>query len=200
MIHGSAAKSYQLPDELKNRLLDSIGDRGEDERSIAWTPDNVDLPDFFPLRAAISNANRLGLLMGEQPPRPPTRRAQVSALLIRLMRRALFWYTPQIVRMHVATIAALEEQMNISMQVVRILQQTLSMASSNESFVVANNKEIAKLVCRIEAVIHEQKDRSAAIVQAARRVDTAMSRLDELESEIRELTNTVRGRSRGSVG
>src|SRR6266852_1744429 len=36
--------------------------------------------------------------VGRMPPGPNTRRARLGSYLIRLIQRALFWYTPQIVR------------------------------------------------------------------------------------------------------
>jgi len=48
--------------------------------------------------------------VGQQPPQPPTWRARLGAAAIRLMRRALFWYTPQISQFHSTVIETFEAQ------------------------------------------------------------------------------------------
>jgi SAM-dependent methyltransferase len=50
------------------------------------------------LRNAYDGMYQTRSLVGEMPPSPGTRRAQVGGFLIRIMQRSLFWYTPQIRR------------------------------------------------------------------------------------------------------
>ena len=66
--------------------------------------------DFNELLRLIEHARRCSAAIGEQPPQPPTLRARLSAILVRLVRRMLFWYTPQITDFHNATLRAMEEQ------------------------------------------------------------------------------------------
>jgi hypothetical protein len=66
--------------------------------------------DFNELLRLIEHARRCSAAIGEQPPQPPTLRARISAVLVRLVRRMLFWYTPQITDFHNATLRAMEEQ------------------------------------------------------------------------------------------
>src|SRR6188472_2322418 len=42
--------------------------------------------------------------IGELPDEPPTIRGRVGSFLVKVVRRALFWYTPQIVRFHVVVV------------------------------------------------------------------------------------------------
>ena len=66
--------------------------------------------DFNELLRLIEHARRCSAAIGQQPPQPPTLRARFSAVLVRLVRRMLFWYTPQITDFHDAALRALEEQ------------------------------------------------------------------------------------------
>jgi len=66
--------------------------------------------DFNELLRLIEHARRCSAAIGGQPPQPPTLRARMSAVLVRLVRRMLFWYTPQITDFHNATLRAMEEQ------------------------------------------------------------------------------------------
>ena len=48
------------------------------------------------LKAAVSSLQETSTTVGNLPPAPSTFRAKGSALLVQIVRRALFWYTPQI--------------------------------------------------------------------------------------------------------
>jgi len=64
--------------------------------------------DFARMREAFDQAYRTRNLVGRMPPRPDTPRARVGAVLVRLVQRLLFWYTPQIIRFHCAVTSLLD--------------------------------------------------------------------------------------------
>jgi len=70
----------------------------------------LDEAGFNDLRRMIDHARRCAAAIGEQPPRPPTLRGRVGAVLVRLVRRMLFWHTPQIADFSEATLRVIEEQ------------------------------------------------------------------------------------------
>jgi hypothetical protein len=49
-------------------------------------------------RAAYDRISRLRETVGQMPPSPATVRGAIGKLLVQLMQRCLFWYTPQITR------------------------------------------------------------------------------------------------------
>ena len=57
-------------------------------------------------------ARRISAQIGELPPQPPTFRARGGRILVGLVRRALFWHTPQIRRALDALTDALEAQVH----------------------------------------------------------------------------------------
>jgi O-antigen chain-terminating methyltransferase len=65
--------------------------------------------DLAEISGAIAIMQRASSV-GQTPPEPKTFRGRVGALIIRAMQRALFWYTPQIVRFHNASVDAHEQQ------------------------------------------------------------------------------------------
>jgi len=69
--------------------------------------DGEDLAGIGRAGAEVRNAIRL---LGTMPPRPPTTRGRVGAWMVRLVRRALWWYTDQIVNFQSALSAVLEAQ------------------------------------------------------------------------------------------
>jgi len=48
--------------------------------------------------------------IGAMPPKAPTLRARVGAVLVAVVRRALFWFIPPLQNAHAATLGALEAQ------------------------------------------------------------------------------------------
>jgi hypothetical protein len=65
------------------------------------------------LRSVLSALHASYALVGQLPPEPPTLRGRVGARLVKLIRRMLFWYTPQIVHFQYSVLRALEEQAKI---------------------------------------------------------------------------------------
>jgi len=49
-------------------------------------------------------------LVGTLPPQPPTFRGWIGSLLTKAVRRALFWYTPQLQSFHESLVRAYEQQ------------------------------------------------------------------------------------------
>ena len=64
--------------------------------------------DFVRLREAFDQVYRMRNLVGRMPPRPNTLRARAGAVLVSMVQRLLFWYTPQIARFHGAVTALLD--------------------------------------------------------------------------------------------
>ncbi len=64
--------------------------------------------DFARLREAFDQVYRMRNLVGRMPPRPNTLRARAGAVLVRMVQRLLFWYTPQIARFHGAVTSLLD--------------------------------------------------------------------------------------------
>jgi len=65
-------------------------------------------------------------LVGQLPPEPPTWRGRVGARAVKLVKRMLFWYTPQIVRFQYSALRAFEEQakaLELANQRIRTLEQ-----------------------------------------------------------------------------
>jgi len=60
-------------------------------------------------RVQLASLSQAASGVGRLPPQPATFRGSVGAFFVRLVRRALFWYSPQIVRFQVEAAAAIEQ-------------------------------------------------------------------------------------------
>ena len=73
---------------------------------------------------ALENAHSLH---GQLPPEPPTLRGRVGIFLVKIVRRALFWYTPQIVEFHRIVSSSFNELLTAIKTVAAAGQQTWAM-------------------------------------------------------------------------
>ena len=64
-------------------------------------------------------------LVGQAPPQPPGLRPQIGAVLVRLVQRMLFWYTPQILQFHGAVAQATDELVSLLEALSRQESQSL---------------------------------------------------------------------------
>lgn len=69
------------------------------------------LPDMYPLEMAVRSLHMSKSLVGELPPQPPSFRGSLGSLLVKAVRRMLFWYTPQIRDFQADVVAAFDAQL-----------------------------------------------------------------------------------------
>lgn len=75
------------------------------------------------LREAVERVRLSEKLVGQPPPQPAGLRARIGAMVVRLTRRMLFWYTPPILQFHGAVAQAMEEQMASLEELSRAVEQ-----------------------------------------------------------------------------
>jgi SAM-dependent methyltransferase len=72
-----------------------------------------ELLDMGALETAIDSLHLRKSLVGELPPQPPSFRGRLGGLLVKAVRRMLFWYTPQIRDFQAGVVAVFDEQMSV---------------------------------------------------------------------------------------
>jgi ubiquinone/menaquinone biosynthesis C-methylase UbiE len=94
--------------EMRDRMEQAYNSR---YRAGSLSPSATDAGiDWASVQDAVATARSSYALVGQMPPQPPTLRGRTGAALVRVMRRLLFWYTPQVIRFHYAAVEALEAQ------------------------------------------------------------------------------------------
>lgn len=91
--------------EVRERMLARLRARTPADGGPEPVPGVVDVAA---LRDAAAGVRSAEAAVGGMPPQPPTLRAWIGAAIIRVMRRSLFWYTGQIVRVNSALSRAIE--------------------------------------------------------------------------------------------
>jgi SAM-dependent methyltransferase len=82
--------------EIRARILNRAAPLDPGQNSVPALP-APDEPDWTRLEEAGATLESTHSLTGQLPPEPPTLRGRVGAFLVRIVRRALFWYTAQII-------------------------------------------------------------------------------------------------------
>lgn len=96
-------------------------------------------------------------LLGTVPPCPPTVRGRVGALAVRAVRRALFWFIPQVdsycaasidlAHRHVAALERMAENIHDNdVEIKRTQEQLLQIVRSLEKYALADTAEAAETV------------------------------------------------------
>jgi ubiquinone/menaquinone biosynthesis C-methylase UbiE len=96
----------QIVHDIRVRVIRNVG-----QRATPTVGDRALLPvtdDIARLRLSYEQLFASRNSVGRMPPSPNTLRAKASAILVRMVQRMLFWYTPQIQRFHHATTAVAE--------------------------------------------------------------------------------------------
>jgi len=73
-------------------------------------PPNPDLLDMNSLETTVRSLHLSKSLVGELPPKPPSFRGSLGNLLVKAVRRMLFWYTPQIRDFQAGVAAGFDQQ------------------------------------------------------------------------------------------
>jgi hypothetical protein len=81
------------------------------------------LPELSSLERAAEAVRRHAMEVGSMPASPPTFRGRIGARLVGLMRRALFWYTPQLHFFHLQVASAIEEQTKVTKALLNDLRE-----------------------------------------------------------------------------
>jgi O-antigen chain-terminating methyltransferase len=109
--------------------------------------------------------------VGDMPPAPPTLRAKLGAILVRVIRRALFWYSGQIQSFHRLVAEAADEQLRTLQQLTADQQRTQAAITEIEARlqVLSEDERVDQLRTDVEA-------RTEALRAEFRRDDAALRR------------------------
>ncbi len=116
MEHGN--RELEFLDEVRERMRQTLDEPeiGKIERHHA--------EDLYQLREAGRDLRKQCSRMGSLPPQPDSFRARASMWLVRMVRQALFWYTPQIAGFQSTTAGAVELQVALFEAMSRRLERT----------------------------------------------------------------------------
>ena len=103
--------------EIMRAIRARIRDRGATQRPpmppIPQIQPPPRSPDWSRLERAAEALHTKEFLVGELPAAPPTWRGRVGSFLVQIVRRAIFWYTPQIHEFHRVVTRSFEDQLTM---------------------------------------------------------------------------------------
>jgi len=113
-----ANRELEFLEEVRNRMRQTL-----DTSAIAEI-EQRHAEDLYRLREAARDLRKQCSRMGSLPPQPDSFRARVGMWLVRMVRQALFWYTPQIAGFQSTTAGAVELQVALFEAMSRRLERT----------------------------------------------------------------------------
>lgn len=151
-------------------------------------------PELDAIRRALAELLRTSEAVGQLPAEPPTFRGRTGARLVRLIQRALFWYTPRLIQFHHAAVRAHEEQRKGLEAVIEALRQAEARWEDERRTLAARTAEqtAEPLVARLEAVetqLVELRGGPPPGTETVRRINDFYLRLEE---EFRGSQQTVK--------
>lgn len=156
-IHGSELQSF-LARDLKNRVLASPSLPGPHSQPRNGSVSTAKAKEW--LHAAQEAADEVGRM----PPQPPTFRARAGAAVVQLVRRMVFWLTPQINSANQAMLSVIQEQTSL----------------------------IDQLAAQVDSVKAQLNDVSAGQYRMRERLDSEIARTEEqLLSSVRSSDATL---------
>lgn len=152
-------------------------------------------PELGAIRRALTELRRTSEAVGQLPPEPPTFRGRTGARLVRLMQRALFWYTPRLIQFHHAAVQAHEEQGKVLEALIEELRQAEVRRQEETRALAARAAEQASEIgARLEAIEKQLAELRSVVLpstETARRIDDFYLWLEE---EFRGSQQTVKER------
>jgi len=193
MAPNRESREQALLDRAAVVLRDSVADRTQ-------VPVAVDLrrasrDQQWPALEKLARVSDWGQAqIGDMPPQPPTWRARIGAVFVRIVRRALFWYTQQIVTFQRLVSNAAREQ-------VQACEQFAAEHQRHHSVMTALNARVERLdqqywdAIRTLSARAERLDQQLAVLQAesrqAERQDEINASLEQLGGEMKRLDRLV---------
>ena len=176
-----SAKNEALA-EIKERIKAKVvGVRTEAKPAGEQT---LELPDLNVLRHLSDEAKIMCAQIGSMPPQPPSLRGRIGASLVRLVQRALFWYTPQI-RISIDGIVRLFHQY------IDRLEEFIRLDRHEKEI---SREQIADLSAKIPAVEAKTRAHQQALEDRIHALEAALRNYgDDFESKFRGLEASLSG-------
>jgi SAM-dependent methyltransferase len=143
-----------------------------------------ELPDWTSLEEAGRALKDTSSLIGQLPPEPPTFRGRLGAFFVRIVRRALFWYTPQI--------AAFQAEVTLYFKEFLAAMKTLADSGQQTSEELdAVTRRVAELGAETDRLAKTLDARHEEILTAARINSRGM-----IDSQVKGVLDGLEGMSR----
>jgi O-antigen chain-terminating methyltransferase len=144
-------------------------------------PSNPELPDLNPLETTVRSLHLSKALVGDLPPQPPSFRGRLGSLLVKAVRRTLFWYTPPIRDFQAGVVVGFDQQVAALRSMAAAAQDTWRVLMEVENRCQIIEERFAKL----EQALHlELENRGAKLEHSLHAEARAREYLGErLEAE-----------------
>ena len=159
--------------EIRARIRDRMAPQSSQQTSVPILS-MLGGPDWDRLEEAEMALESTQALIGQLPPEPPTLRGRIGVHLVAIVRRSLFWYTPQIVRFHGVVTRSFHE--------LRASIKTVAVAGHHNWSAVENlSRQVADLRAEADRMMSRVDAEAAARAEIMRGLAAEMGAREHLE-------------------
>ena len=159
--------------EIRARIRDRMAPQSSQQTSVPILS-MLGGPDWDRLEEAEMALESTQALIGQLPPKPPTLRGRIGVHLVAIVRRSLFWYTPQIVRFHGVVTRSFHE--------LRASIKTVAVAGHHNWSAVENlSRQVADLRAEADRMMSRVDAEAAARAEIMRGLAAEMGAREHLE-------------------
>ena len=159
--------------EIRARIRDRMTPQSSQQTSVPILS-MLGGPDWDRLEEAEMALESTQSLIGQLPPEPPTLRGRIGVHLVAIVRRSLFWYTPQIVRFHGVVTRSFHE--------LRASIKTVAVAGHHNWSAVENlSRQVADLRAEADRMMSRVDAEAAARAEIMRGLAAEMGAREQLE-------------------
>ncbi len=146
--------------EIREKILASLSTPASPVRPTpAPAPFGLPKRNLSSLRESAQRLKNGAGMVGQMPPQPPGLRGRVGALLVQIVRRMLFWYTPQIVEFQNASANAIEALAATaaagSTAFDALLARVVSMQTGLDERLKAQSEQLRRLETQVHTNVEE---------------------------------------------
>lgn len=202
-ITNTAIDGQELLPEIRNRIRRKLNPGGDLDHPVSGSGGSPAGPDFSALRQMTRLLQDSCMTLGRPPLHPPTLRGRVGGVLVRIVQRMLFWYTPQITGFHSMAAGVMQEHLNQTERLGSALaqseaacatlqQQVGSLQQQLEEVRIATTRNDQALELQLAAVRREAGDAQSAVDGLIAQEEAAQARQREaITAEVLDLVRRL---------
>lgn len=179
--------------EIRDRIR--RGSAPRDQRQNGLTPaSGPQLPEITALEDLCRVLHSRQALVGQLPPEPPTTRGRIGSLLVKAVRRTLFWYTPQLQNFHAGVVQGFEQLVAALNALAAANQQSWRLVENLSGQMAKMCAELERITRRVEAEAIAREGlqqglqaETGAREELARRVEEHSQARQALEASYRQV-------------
>jgi hypothetical protein len=178
---------------LMQEIRDSIRQRSEMQQPGLPLPYSLPVPEMESLKRVSKDLHLRKALIGRLPPEPPTIRGRVGGLLVKAVRRSLFWFLSRLENFHSDLIDAFDLQFSALKSLSSVTQQNVATLELLKQQLAAEMGARESAEQSLRAEIAERKTLALTVAENAQRRKMLEEGYRQIEMTLRQMHSGIAG-------